>query len=322
MPAPDLPPALARAVELIRADRSHGASWLARQAAEALYAASSPAGDGAADAAFTNGDPQATLAGIARGARALAAARPSMAVLANVVARIWQAGVTPSAAPAPDRIAALHGEAARVLAEGESTEDAILAHARPLLREPVYTQSRSGTVETVLTRMVEDGALRRFIVSESRPGGEGLALARVLAARGGEVTLVADAACGVFVREAAAVVVGADSVRADGGVVNKVGTYPLALAARAAGVPVYVLCEAAKIAAPAFPLVFEEMDPAELLPEPVPNLTARNPYFEYTPPELVTAVVTEDGPLSRDAIRRRAERAGTALDLLRAAPIG
>jgi translation initiation factor 2B subunit (eIF-2B alpha/beta/delta family) len=139
------------------------------------------------------------------------------------------------------------------------------------------------------------------------------AIARVLAEASAEVTLVADAACGIFIREASAVVVGADSVRADGGVVNKVGTYPLALAAHVAQVPVYVLCETLKIAPPSLPLTFEEMDPTELLPEPSPHLTARNPYFDYTPPELVSALISEEGPLDRPAIQARAERAGEAL---------
>ncbi|MBF6590406.1 MAG: translation initiation factor 2, partial [Ktedonobacterales bacterium] len=119
-----------------------------------------------------------------------------------------------------------------------------------------------------------------------------------------------------FVGEARAVVVGADSVRADGGVVNKVGTYPLALSAREAGVPVYTLCETLKIAAPDFPLVFEEMAPQALLPRPVKGITVRNVYFEYTPPALVAGVVTEDGGLGHSEIAERARQAGVALAAL------
>jgi translation initiation factor 2B subunit (eIF-2B alpha/beta/delta family) len=195
----------------------------------------------------------------------------------------------------------------------------IVGHARPLLRGTVYTYSRSGTVEAVLYRLIDEAVLHRFIVAASHPGGEGVALAQALAQRGAEILLVADTACAFFMRAASAVLVGADSVRSDGGVVNKVGTYPLALSARAAGVPVYVLCETAKIAAPSFPLILEEMDPAELLPEPAAHVTARNPYFEYTPAELFAAVVTEDGPLDRDAIHERAQRAGESLAFLQSA---
>jgi translation initiation factor 2B subunit (eIF-2B alpha/beta/delta family) len=145
-------------------------------------------------------------------------------------------------------------------------------------------------------------ALAALWLTESRPGGEGIALARALAPAGWRITLIADAAVGTFVREAAAVVVGADSIRADGGVVNKIGTYPLAMVAQRAGVPMYVLAESVKIAAPSAPLVLEAMDPRELLPEPVPGISARNPYFELTPAELVTATITERGHLSQQDI--------------------
>jgi len=109
-------------------------------------------------------------------------------------------------------------------------------------------------------------------------------------------------------------------VRADGGVVNKVGTYPLALAAGAAGVPLYVLCETRKIAAPEYPLTLEEMDPAELLPRPILGVTARNPYFDLTPARLVTGIVSERGLLSPDEIKAIATEAARSLAALDVAP--
>ena len=63
-------------------------------------------------------------------------------------------------------------------------------------------------------------------------------------------------------------VLGADSVRANGDVVNKVGSYPLALVAREARVPVYVLAETLKIAAPDFPL---QLEPLEWPEAPLPR---------------------------------------------------
>ena len=108
-------------------------------------------------------------------------------------------------------------------------------------------------------------------------------------------------------------ILGADSIRADGGVVNKVGTFPLALAAQRAGVPLYVLAESLKIAAPSTPVVLEAMDPRELLPEPAPGVSARNPYFELTPADLVTAVISERGRLSVEAIAGIASEAERTL---------
>jgi translation initiation factor 2B subunit (eIF-2B alpha/beta/delta family) len=143
-----------------------------------------------------------------------------------------------------------------------------------------------------------------------------VATARALAAAGWQITLIADAAVGFFMPHARLALVGADSVRADGSVVNKVGTYPAALAARAAGVPVYAVCETLKIAAANFPLHFEEMAPGELLPQPIPGVTPRNPYFERTPAALLAGIVTERGLLTPAEVAPLAAEAGRALTAL------
>jgi translation initiation factor 2B subunit (eIF-2B alpha/beta/delta family) len=315
---------LANVLARVRADREHGASWLARDVARALAsAAANPPLDGtAADHAA-----ERQAAELRRGARELAHARPSMAALATTVARIcaagWPAGaavhpLTPDGAlPAREALARLRVAAQQLATAWDEAASAIFGHARPLLHGTVLTHSRSGTVERVLTLLAASPAvLAGAIVTESRPGGEGVATARALAAAGLPVTLVADAAAGLVAGQASCVVLGADSVRDDGSLVNKVGSYPLALAAHAAGVPVYVLCETLKFAPAGWPLVLEEMDPAELLPEPVAGLTVRNVYFDRTPAEYVTAIVTEQGTLQPDAVRPYAEATARALAAL------
>jgi ribose 1,5-bisphosphate isomerase len=314
MTLPDLPEPMRAAIERIRDDRDHGASWLAREAASALAEASVPS---------ALGNDEERLERLRLAARTLATTRPSMAALSNTVAHIWSATRTAGGAggetsTASARLRALHDAAEAQLRAWDEASVAIYQHARPLLRGVLFSHSRSGTVEHVLSRYAAEqrgpgtkGATHPALwLTESRPGGEGVALARALAPAGWQITLIADAAVGMFVREAAAVVVGADSIRADGGIVNKVGTYPLALAAQRAGVPMYVLAESVKLAAPSAPLVLEAMDPRELLPDPVLGISARNPYFELTPAELVTATISERGRLSLQdiaAIAREAE---------------
>ncbi len=258
-------------------------------------------------------------------ARELTTARPSMAAVANTVARVCAAGWPPGAPPRPDdetdrvraALTSLRDEAERLATGWDSAAAAIATHARPLAGARVFTHSRSGTVERVLTARAQP-ALQAVVVTESRPGGEGVAAAQALAATGLTVTLVADSAVGLFAHEADAVVLGADSVRADGSLVNKIGSFPLALAARAAGIPVYVLCETLKIAPEGWPLILEEMDAAELLPDPIPGVTARNVYFDHTPAAYITAIITETGALAPDAVRPLARAAGDNLASLRA----
>ncbi|MEO7000993.1 MAG: hypothetical protein ABI068_04225 [Ktedonobacterales bacterium] len=300
---------LTEALRRVRDDREHGASWLARQAAQALAEAS---------ATSDVDDTAGRLQRIHQAARDFAAARPSMAALANTAARIWYPATQGAGQPGEtlQALQTLHSEAQRLLDTWEHAADAIADAASPLLGEALYTFSRSGTVEHVLYWLARDGRLHRVIVGESHPGDEGRTLAQSLAAQGIAVTLITDAACGVYLREASAVVIGADSVRADGAVVNKIGSYALALMAGDQRIPVYALCETLKIAAPSFPLTFEEMDVRELLPEPVVGVTVHNPYFERVPARLINGVITEVGMLDAAAIAHYAEQAETALHAL------
>jgi translation initiation factor 2B subunit (eIF-2B alpha/beta/delta family) len=301
-----LPADIEASIQAIRDDREHGASWLARVAAGVLLRLTEPRDDVSAD----SWDIVVMLA-----AQALVAARPSMAAVANAAARIWSAGqpATPADARKQQR-----DMAERLAIQDEQTQHALRIHAENLFHGNVYTMSRSGTVEDVLRNLGQRRVIERVLIAASLPGGEGVAMGRALAESGLDVTLVADAACGHFIGEATCVVLGADSLRADGSLVNKVGSYPLALVAREAGTPVHALCETLKIAAPDFPLVLEEMDPEELLPDPVAGFHARNPYFDVTPAALITGYVTEQGVLNRESVARYAQAAGVALAQLRA----
>ena len=308
-----LPASLRRGIAAIAADREHGASWLARRGAALLAEASTSCKERAAPRRLTQ---------LHAAAWQLAAARPSMAAVANTAARIWLAAADAGAAGAStiEALAALHAEAEHLATLWDDAARAIGDAAIPALAGRLYTHSRSGTVERVLSRLAaertQSGQPAEIVVSVSYPGFEGRAAAAALAEAGWSVTLVADAACGVFVSQVAAVVCGADSVLGDGRVVNKVGTYPLALVARAVGVPFYVLCETLKIAAPDFALSLEQMPPDEILPTPIPGVTARNPYFDITPAEDVTAVFTERGRLTPSQLAEQAALAARALAAL------
>lgn len=290
---------VAEDIERLRLDRAHGASWLAREAVRSLARAAE------ARPAET---PAEFLAYVRRTARALASARPSMAPLANLVAYVLDRVVLASQGTG---IVALR-RATRSAAEDavrfseEATLDAA-ANAREHLRGAVLTHSYSATVIAALV-----GAKARVghvLVTESRPLYEGRAMAQELAVAGLKVSLITDAQAGVFVPQAQAVVVGADSVLEDGSVVNKAGTCLLALAARTARVPLYVICETAKIAPwPADTVQLEEKDAREVAIGLPPDVQVRNVYFDRTPARLVTALVTEQGTLDRREVRRLARQ--------------
>jgi methylthioribose-1-phosphate isomerase len=141
---------------------------------------------------------------------------------------------------------------------------------------------------------------------ETRPLLQGSRLtAWELTAAGVPVTVVADGMAAPLLRTGRidAVLVGADRIAANGDTANKIGTYALALAARAHGVPFYVLAPRSTVD-PTTPdgaaIPIEERDPDEVRAgfgraTAPPGVAVWNPAFDVTPAELITAIVTEDG---------------------------
>jgi translation initiation factor 2B subunit (eIF-2B alpha/beta/delta family)/8-oxo-dGTP pyrophosphatase MutT (NUDIX family) len=258
----------------VETDRDHGSSWLSLRALAALRDAAADAERG--DGAFER---------VAEDARTLRDARPSMAVVANRVNRVLaEADRTPASVRR-------HAETELDAAADADAAAAREAAARLHGVECVATLSRSETVHDALSRVDCD-----VVVGESRPGGEGVAVAESLA-DGRAVTLTTDAA--LPGRSVDAAVVGADAVLPGGNVVNKVGTYSLALAAARASVPCYVVTARDKVRTD--DAVAEEPRPAAALYDGDAPLSVANPTFERVPADLVT-VVTEAGTLDADAI--------------------
>ncbi|MFC7156347.1 NUDIX domain-containing protein [Halomarina halobia] len=288
--------AVAPTVETVAADRTHGAAYLSVRALEVLR-------DRAAEAVAHDEAEWDSLAALARDLRD---ARPSMTVVANRVNRVATeadgdaTAVAECAGTEIDRALTADADAARAAAE-------LVSGAR------VLTLSRSGTVREALAR-ADPAAI---YVAESRPGGEGVAVAEALAgdgdADGPTVTLLPDAAVAQALADEPvdAVLVGADSVLADGRVVNKVGTRAAALSADREGIPVYAVAAADKVA----PGTDADLEPRErgAIYDGDAPLSAYAPTFDVTPAEAVT-LVTEDGPQSVEDVRSLAaaarERAG------------
>lgn len=161
----------------------------------------------------------------------------------------------------------------------------------------VLVHSRSRAVLAVLREAAAQGRRPSAWVTAGWPLGEGRDMAADLREAGVAATLVPDAALALAAARADLALVGADAVLPDGSVVNKVGTHLLALATRAAGVPLYVAAETLKFwpegAGAGDQPPGEDADPSEL--ELPPGVDGWNPLFEQVPAHLVSALVTEDG---------------------------
>jgi len=242
------------------------------------------------------------------GMRTLRAARPTAVNLAWAVDRVWAAAQEGGADAA-------RAEAERIEAEEASASAAIAAHGADLLAgaRRILTHCNTGSLATggagsalgVIRELAARGDVE-VLASETRPLLQGARLTVWELARDGiPVTLAVDGAAAGLMRrgEVDAVIVGCDRVAANGDVANKVGTYSHALGARAAGIP-FVVAGPTSSVDPALPagdaIEIEERD-ADEVRRPggrlvtLPDVAVRNPAFDVTPAELITAFVCERG---------------------------
>lgn len=228
----------------------------------------------------------------------LVQARPSMAAIRHLVER-WRAGIEAFEGD-------LHGLRAFARDHADDVRNFAAAATDATVRctidrlgdcRSLLTYSMSSTVTRALTQMPAREI--NVVVPESRPRLEGWHLASALAEEGIAVTYITDAQAGIFAEQAEMVLVGADSILADGSIINKSGTRLVALAARDADVPFYVCAESFKCTAQtAAEVSLEEKAGSELRPPQVPGVRARNIYFEVTPAALITDWLSDE-PLAR-----------------------
>jgi translation initiation factor 2B subunit (eIF-2B alpha/beta/delta family) len=207
---------LAERVERVRNDEEHGASWLAKEAVEAV-----------SEAAELGEDP------IELGRR-LVEARPAMGAIAGALGRVLAAGKSPEQ---------IVEEAQALVASRERASKAIAVLIQPYVKGVVLTHSASSTVREALLHTPPD----RVVCTISDPVGEGRGLAEDLRAAGLTVELVDDSDAEHAAATVNVVLLGADTVFLDGSLVNKLGTKGIAKAAKKAGVPVIVACEIIKL---------------------------------------------------------------------------
>ena len=275
-------------------------------------------------------DPQA----LQRASDTLANARPTAVNLTYAVQRVRAAVVV---APSGHEAAAALAEARAIDAEETASSAAIADYGAELLADArrILTHCNTGalaapgrgTALAVIVELARRGRLDGVLVTESRPLLQGARLTVYELARLGiaHELLVDGAAAGLIAAgEVDAVIVGCDRVAANGDAANKVGTYGLALAAAAAGIPFVVAGPTSTIdsACPTgAEIEIEQRDGAEVRcvasaapggssELTLPGTRCRNPAFDITPAALITALVTERGVATPG-------QAGSVLELVR-----
>jgi methylthioribose-1-phosphate isomerase len=243
----------------------------------------------------------------------IASARPTAVNLAWGVQRVL--------AKVPDGPQGVLGEALQMLAEDGRVNRAAATHAADLIQRllpdrplRILTHCNTGRLATTafgtaigaLRVLHARGQIESVLVDETRPLLQGARLTAWELAEAGiphRLTIDSAAAWAMATGQVDCVIVGADRIAADGSVANKIGTYGLALAAHRHGIPFIVVAPESTrdLATPTGrEIVVEERTAAEIThvggfataPE---GVAVFNPAFDVTPPELVTAIITENG---------------------------
>ncbi|MGE5047349.1 MAG: S-methyl-5-thioribose-1-phosphate isomerase [Deltaproteobacteria bacterium] len=216
----------------------------------------------------------------------------------------------------PRSFAALKAEADRVLEEDLAACKAIGRFGAQLVPDGrgILTHCNAGGLATagygtalgVVRAALESGKKCAVFADETRPWLQGARLtAWELLQDGIPVTLLPDVAAASLLGSGriGCVVVGADRIARNGDTANKVGTYPLALAAHAAGVPFYVAAPTSTVdlrAASGSEIPIEQRPAREVTHLGGARVAAEgvevfNPAFDVTPSRFITAIVTERG---------------------------
>jgi methylthioribose-1-phosphate isomerase len=254
-------------------------------------------------------------------AAAICAARPTavnLAWAAGLALRAWRSAADgESPVPGTGAPAAAALAQARAIADDDARASAAMAaHGLALVPDGArilthcntgsLVSAGEGTAFAVILAAHRAGRLARLWIDETRPLLQGARLTAWEAARAGlPHTLLADSAAAPLMASGQVdlVLTGADRIAADGSVANKVGTYGLAVLARQHGVPFAVVAPVSTVdlgtpAGSSIEIEFRAADEVTGLagrPVAPAGTTAWNPAFDVTPPDLITAIVTERG---------------------------
>jgi ribose 1,5-bisphosphate isomerase len=181
--------------------------------------------------------------------------------------------------------------------------------------DTVMTHCHSTDALSCVRHALDQGKELSAIVKETRPRKQGHITARQLREWDVPVTLVVDNAARRYMNDVDHVLVGADSIAADGSVINKIGTSGLAVNARDRGTPIMVAAQTLKLhpdTLTGHTVEIENRDEREVLTEADErdiagdldddDLTVENPAFDVTPPRYVDAIVTEQGQFPPESI--------------------
>ena len=234
-----------------------------------------------------------------RAIRAFASVRPTMGVFPNLTARLLLGIERDGGQYDFDELLT------ELISALEDSTDLSIQTAADALRDKrhIFTLSYSEAVRDTLIQL--RGGIE-VLIAESAPGLEGLRLAEHLRDQGISFETVSDKDIVTAVGRSDAVLVGCDAITEGDELINKVGTRTAVAAAKEAGIPAFAVAQTVKIMPAGWPVFLER--------QKVEGKQGGEVIFDVTPLEMFDAILTEEGPISRERIAEiRSELGSTEL---------
>jgi len=158
---------------------------------------------------------------------------------------------------------------------------------------------------TILNQLIENKDYNfEIFILESRPLLEGIRVAETLSSYF-KTNLIIDAAMGKFIDQIDLILIGVDSVLKDGSIINKIGTFPLAVLANERNIDFYAVGDCFKYNLKSHygkEVIIEEKPTKELYSEESQKelLKIHNYYFDITPPKYITGIISDLGILKME----------------------
>jgi len=169
----------------------------------------------------------------------------------------------------------------------------------------ILTHCRSRVVMQALKAAAKENKRFTVFVTQSNPDQSGYRAKDELTKMGIPTTVILDAAIGYIMEQVQLVMLGAEGVVESGGIINKIGTYPIAITAKSMNKPVYVVAESFKFVR-AFPLNQKDVPDKFKYPSSIlkakKDLSAEHPLVDYTPPQYIDLMFTDLGVLTPSAV--------------------
>lgn len=251
---------------------------------------------------------------LAEMARQFCAARPTFDFSGlNALIEKWLERAAPGADPRECVVSGAH-ELVRGIVAARLARARLAAETLPDPARVLTHCNISGELVAIAEVCKALGKEFSVIATETRPYLQGTRLtAWELARAGVAVSLIPDCAAAQIIDngDVNAVLVGSDRCARNGDVINKIGTYPLAIAANDGGVPFYALVQEPRSLACGSDVAIEERPESELLtyqgqsllPSLAAKISARYPAFDVTPAALITGLIGFDAVYTPESFR-------------------